>query len=277
MNDDHLRRRDIGVARAAGIQFDSGRNILRFYLLRQQLLAGPGDAATLAQLRAIVHKEIQNSQQLITLCEDDPTLGFNPSECETYKYFPAKLQWRIDQLRQLLAESFPAVEARLQAQRRIPGRLANQPEYTPGQGWVENEHFRWRLDKEGEDLVIRFDCHMTGKRWAAFTVSLLDEYGTHWPWLVRLVSDKPVATEDWAQVTLERKDQDAMSGVVRLPALAWWDRPQARPGHVGLQLFYIEHGQKQFAYDLWPRTGLPPRNRHRVGVYDPRQLASLRW
>ncbi len=102
---------DISVAQALGIQFRSSYNILRFYDLREILLYGPAEKrkATLQELRAIVEEEINNGLVLAALCESNPFLGFH-SEAEAYKYFPAKLQWRVERLRTLLDTEFAEAE-----------------------------------------------------------------------------------------------------------------------------------------------------------------------
>lgn len=101
------RLRDITVAQALGIQFRSGYNALRFYNLREQLLYGSPDTKVevLDELRAIVDEEINNSKKMADLCEANSFLGFH-AEAEGYKYFPAKLHWRVELLRQLLDTEF---------------------------------------------------------------------------------------------------------------------------------------------------------------------------
>jgi hypothetical protein len=120
------RVRDIGLATALGIQFQSGYNILRFYSLREQL----ADARQAARrrglvraLRDIVRAELKLDAELLPLAEADSRLGFH-SEAEGYKYYPALLRWRMRQLRRLLAEEFPAVAARARR------RTALFPDYT---------------------------------------------------------------------------------------------------------------------------------------------------
>ncbi|MFO7973006.1 MAG: hypothetical protein R6V12_00060, partial [Candidatus Hydrogenedentota bacterium] len=110
------RLRDITVAEALGIQFRSGYNILRFYDLREQLLYSPPikKAAILEELRAIVKEEIKNSLAIADLCEANSFLGFH-AEAEGYKYFPAKLHWRVNLLRQLLDTEFAEAERALDA------------------------------------------------------------------------------------------------------------------------------------------------------------------
>ena len=110
------RRLDIGVARALGLQFRSGLNILRFYDLRESMVhaAAATRLETLKEMRRIVEAELKNDAELIGLCEADSRLGFH-SEAEGYKYFPAKIRWRMEQLQGLLDKEFPALEREIAA------------------------------------------------------------------------------------------------------------------------------------------------------------------
>lgn len=103
---------DLGVAEALGCQFRSGLRILRFYDCREQLfrLAGEERLIALAGLRQLAEEELADGNRLVALCEADSRLGFH-SEAEGYKYFPAKIRWRQEQLRQMLANDPPEVEA----------------------------------------------------------------------------------------------------------------------------------------------------------------------
>lgn len=104
---DPNRLLDITNAEALDIHFRTGYNILRFYDAREKLLYGdPADApARLADLRAIVEEEIENTRKMAALCAENPFLGFQ-AEAEGYKYFPERLRWREDQLRSILATEF---------------------------------------------------------------------------------------------------------------------------------------------------------------------------
>lgn len=124
------RMLDIGVARALGIQFRSGYNILHFYQLREQMLRadGPGRMETLKQLRAIANEELEQNKVLLALSEKDSRLGFH-SEAEGYKYFPEKIRWRMQQLRDLLADDFPAVERQIRDNQPLfPAYTGRRPE-----------------------------------------------------------------------------------------------------------------------------------------------------
>ncbi|MDD2455194.1 MAG: hypothetical protein PHG96_09545 [Kiritimatiellae bacterium] len=105
------RRLDIGVARALGIQFRSGLNILRFYDLRERMVNEKPEKqrVILGEMRRIVEEEHKSGAELIGLCGRDSRLGFH-SEAEGYKYFPAKIRWRMNQLQNVLEKEFPALE-----------------------------------------------------------------------------------------------------------------------------------------------------------------------
>jgi len=101
------------VAKALGILFDSGANVLTFYHLREQLGLCRGDGTqVLEKMRQIVGEEITNSAELAELCLLDKRLGYH-CEATGFKFFPEKLYWRIEELKTLLATEFPRVEERL--------------------------------------------------------------------------------------------------------------------------------------------------------------------
>ena len=102
---------DIGVAKALGIQFRSGYNILNFYMLREKMLRMDSRERLdiLNQLIDIIKEEIAMDEQLLILCNNDSRLGFH-SEAEGYKYFPEKIEWRIAELNKVLGNDVPAIE-----------------------------------------------------------------------------------------------------------------------------------------------------------------------
>jgi len=119
------RLKDFGVAEALGIQLRSGYNILNFYLLREKMFRMDGKQRldVLQQMEDIIKEEINLDEQLLRLCENDSRLGFH-SEAEGYKYFPAKIRWRMDQLRSVLDNDVPEVRKTIQDNKPL------FPEYT---------------------------------------------------------------------------------------------------------------------------------------------------
>ena len=64
------------------------------------------------KLRKIICEEIRNTEKLNQLAKCDSRLGFQ-ADSECHIYFPAKLEWRLNQLTQLLEKEFPQVEAQI--------------------------------------------------------------------------------------------------------------------------------------------------------------------
>lgn len=134
---------DIGLAEALGIQFRSGYDIMRFYELRERLfrMDGPGRQDLLAEMAAILRREIAGDERLLDLCAADSRLGFH-SEAEGYKYFPDKIRWRMAQLRGVLDRDVPAVaEAIRRGEVLFPAYTGRQPAgaVAPSRAWAETE------------------------------------------------------------------------------------------------------------------------------------------
>ncbi|MBO4980182.1 MAG: hypothetical protein J6D16_07225 [Clostridia bacterium] len=111
--EDGESREQLSVARALSVLFDSGTNIVEFYLLREKLGRGKGEARELlARMREIFDAEKENARRLCTLCEEDSRLGFH-GEAERYQFHRARLEHRIKALDFVLETEFPEVEARI--------------------------------------------------------------------------------------------------------------------------------------------------------------------
>lgn len=172
------RLEQISVASALDCQFESGLNILKFYQLRERLGTGgvrPEARDILEEMRCIVLREIEISQRLKALCEKDKRLGYH-SEAEGYKYFPEKLDWRVDQLRQLLDTEFVTVAERIEAG-KVPFEYyyatdTTDQKYNLSNGSVDNaaaERFvfedgsvdpdtSWSASADEENLYFRVQC-----------------------------------------------------------------------------------------------------------------------
>ncbi len=104
----------VSVANALDCQFESGMNIVEFYMLRDALGLEQGDLKeTLARMEKIVRREIEISKTLSEISEADKRLGYH-SEAEGYKYFPEKLLHRANYLEELLKTEFCEVSKRLE-------------------------------------------------------------------------------------------------------------------------------------------------------------------
>jgi len=105
------------LSRGLGLLFESGANIIEFYVLREKLGYGAGNPEEiLGKMKSIVKKEMENTKQMIPLCENDNRLGYH-SEAEGFKFFPNKLKYRIEKLKELMATEFPEVQARIECGR----------------------------------------------------------------------------------------------------------------------------------------------------------------
>ncbi len=114
----HVRSSDgeeqLSVARAISVLIRSACNILTFYREREKLGRGDENAqALLNSMRKLLLDEIENSSELIGLCEKDGRLGYH-SEGEGYKFFPKKLRDRIEYLHTLLDTEFAEVQKRIE-------------------------------------------------------------------------------------------------------------------------------------------------------------------
>ncbi len=109
----HIKMEQLNVVEALGILFQSGTNILHFYALREKLGFLYGDAnVLLEQMREIVFEEMELSRKLKKLCMKDKRLGYH-GEAMGFKFFPNKIDWRVDELKKILVTEFPRVEERI--------------------------------------------------------------------------------------------------------------------------------------------------------------------
>jgi len=103
----------LSVARCLSILFASGNDIFRFYHLRDALGKQNIDGkAVLSEMQRITEMEIKRSNKMTELCQRDGRLGYH-SEAEGYKFFPQKLQKRIESLKTLLETEFATVRKRM--------------------------------------------------------------------------------------------------------------------------------------------------------------------
>lgn len=147
------RRLDIGVAKALGIQFRSGLNILRFYDLRERMThEKPAEQlATLKELRPIVEAELKSDEELIELCRRDSRLGFH-SEAEGYKYFPQKIRWRMNQLQGLLDTEILSLECKIERGEDVFAEYTGRAPTGPTARSLYCADIAQRVNKTPEDL-----------------------------------------------------------------------------------------------------------------------------
>ena len=153
-------------AKAIDILFESGRDILEFYKLREALGTEVGDPkATVTAMETIVMREIYRTERMIDLCESDPRIGYH-SEAEGFKFFPAKMRARIEKLWTLMEDDFIKIHGRLEAKKHPLGYYyAEGEEYYPL--GTDGERFEWvNIDpdrafgvyRDGDNMKIRIKC-----------------------------------------------------------------------------------------------------------------------
>ncbi len=159
-NDCYNYNEQINCAKALGILFESGHNILRFYQLREMIGLEKADAkSTLSEMKEIVKEEIRLTKEMIPVCENDKRLGYH-SEAENFKFFPLKLQHRINQLENLLKTEFVEVEERIE-NGLVPfeyykGVEDGVPRYKMGKGSLENADWL-KLNDEKSQFKAAYD------------------------------------------------------------------------------------------------------------------------
>jgi hypothetical protein len=142
----------ITVAKALGVLIESGKNIVEFYKLRNDLGYGRGNAQKiLDRLCEIVRAEMLQCDKMFALCKMDSRLGFH-SEAEGFKFFPEKLSSRKEKLKTLLQTEFAIVRERI-CEGKTPlayfdGEEEDVKSYIAGVNGLQNAE--WALLSDGE-------------------------------------------------------------------------------------------------------------------------------
>lgn len=176
------RMLDIGLVEAIGLQFASGYNMMRFYLMRRQLFdLVPSEAQKyLTAMEMIVREEIKNSQRLDALCAADSRLGFH-SEAERHQYCGTRLQWRVAVLNDLLATEFPEYRVAFQAGRQVSRFAEGRAVYSCGSGWTDCRTYRWQAQRDNGDIVLTVEMKDKNAN-GSFSTYLCDAFVTTHFW-----------------------------------------------------------------------------------------------
>ena len=167
-------------AKAIDILFESGRDILEFYKLREELGTGTGDPhATVTAMETITINEIYRTERMIDLCESDPRIGYH-SEAEGFKFFPEKMRARIEKLWGLMSEDFIEIHDRINEKKPPLGYyFAEGEDYYPL--GCDSESLKWeKIDedrsfgvyRDGDSMKIRIKCLPDDKFTACFEYAL---------------------------------------------------------------------------------------------------------
>lgn len=268
---DRERMRDIGVMKALELQFVSGYNILKFYAERAKALyesrvRGNPEAAlaSLRRMDSIVSDEERITTALIPLAKDDSRLGFH-SEAEAHQYHPAKLEWRLGELKDTRSQ-ISRITSAVESGRPYPDSSFENaaPSCRTGE-WTEMKNgLRFRMtDEENGDMTVELAF---GKWMGAVSMFTIDSAGASWYKGVAIWPDGWVAPVDWRNrvspdhevvSSSVRKDANGSATVTfTLSASAWGATDAMRPAWVGFFGSAAAYGEP-----LWPglKTDKEPR------------------
>ena len=268
---DPERIKDIGVMKALEYQFMSGSNILRFYAERARALyesrvRGNSAAAldSLARMESLVSSEEELTAKLLPLAKADSRLGFH-SEAEAHQYHPAKLEWRLGELKETRAKISEIVAA-IKAGGAYPESAFEKktPSCRAGGDWtVMNDGTKFRLqDAPGGDMIVEVCFAKPG----GVKMSTIDAAGVSWYRTVTvdlngnvspLTSLNRVSPEHEVTAVSTRKTADGTIVKFTLSAFSWGGTPARRPGWIK---FMRERDT------LWPESSNKHIDWHRLNI-----------
>ena len=180
-----VENEQIAVAEGLGILFRSGLNILKFYKYRNELGYERGDKKSLLlKMKKLVKAEIQNSADMIPLCRAHNCFGYH-SEAEGFKFFPEKLEKRIEYLNNLLSTEFLEVGERINnglcPLEYYQGKEEDIKSYIAGRQGLESalwENFddgitRFRIAEEQEKIKIEIESDTESDFFVCFEFELM--------------------------------------------------------------------------------------------------------
>jgi hypothetical protein len=259
--------------KALEYQFQSGSNILGFYLDRAKALYASrvldDRKAALSALRRMdeaVVREEELTRRILPIAEDDSRIGFH-SEAEAHQYHPAKLRWRLGKLaetRRRILEISAAVSS---------GRKYPESQFERDAPFCElgdfvafpGGRFRVRIEDNGD---YTFDVEMEGRE--NITICTLDAAGVSWyRQLIVSASGRVTPSGGWNCVT--PCHEVVSSSVVKkggksvvtftIASAAWGGRDDRRPEWMTV----IRGGNV-----LWPSVGQDRRYslyRLNIGIF----------
>lgn len=254
---DPERIKDLGVMKALECQFTSGCNIFGFYADRAKAIyesrVRKNPAAALAALKRMddaVVREERVTAELLPLAKADSRLGFH-SEAEAHQYHPAKLEWRLGELKATRAR-IAEIVAEIESGKPYPESEFEKsaPSCRAGGDWVvakDGSKFRVR-DEDNGDMTVEVFV----KNGGVMKVNTLDVAAVSWYRTLIIDGDGNVAPEragnrvSPAHEVAESsavKSKDGVTVKFRLSALAWGGSDERRPGWIQLMRDYSS---------LWP-------------------------
>ena len=234
---------DIGVMNALALQFESGRDIFRFYRERSEAIDRSrvrGDHAgarnCLSRMKALVRREQEISREMRALAAADSRLGFH-SEAEMHQYYPARLAWRIGELDATLKE-IDRIDAALARGEPYPESEFERraPACRVGGGWTHGRGLEFRLEETGEgDLIVTVKTKAPSA-----TINTFDAAGVQWQRGVTVGSDGRVESPVCGNVVTQghvatcavAEEGGGRVYTIALSAAGWSRETRLRPGWI---------------------------------------------
>jgi len=273
--DNPARLQDIGLAEALGIQFESGSNILRFYALREELFSAPlsQKEIILDELESIVHGEIRRSERIAELCDNDSRLGFH-SEAEGYKYFPEKLRWRVNLLKELLRDDFPQARTATATGKLDLPDAGTAPIAMCGSGKYEQcETFRWIADQDQKSLLIEIQSQLlTNPAPDSENIFLtISRNSISFPLSLEIIQRKLfISSKEGCSCDLsEQGDEWSAKIAIPLAVFEYSKKP------LNISLIRLVSNRDSSKYFVWGGDIGPAKYRGKLGIYHPAFMGKL--
>jgi hypothetical protein len=269
---DHPERiKDIGVMKALEYQFISASNILRFYAERARALyesreRGNSAAAldSLSRMESLVSSEEELTAKLLPLAKADSRLGFH-SEAEAHQYHPAKLEWRLGELKETRA-MISEISAAIKAGGSYPESSFEKkaPFCRAGGDWtVMNDGTKFRVqDTSGGDMIVEVCFAKPG----VVKMSTIDAAGVSWYRTVTvsstgkvspLTSMNRISPEHEIENVSVQKTEDGIKVKFALSAFSWGGTPARRPGWIKFMRDFDT---------LWPESSNRQIDKQRLNI-----------
>jgi len=248
----------------------------------------------LKQLGDIIREELEMDEQLLILCEKDSRLGFH-SEAEGYKYFPEKIRWRMQQLRDALANDLPELKKLIRENKPLfPEFTGKEPSGAVAYA-IRSTGFS-SSDVPGglQWQSFKYGAENTGSQWAAaydddtLYIIVSDPVDMNEPRNMLTVSGITVRIEPrrlWpgAQYTFSTEGENQMGGRIRIMKESgkgyfiaeipfrsfWWSEEKSHPIRIDVRV-----QKRDMGTNSW-RPNNPVTSRLVFGTDNPADLGWL--
>ena len=150
--DNELRKKELRVAEAIGLQFSSTRRLFEFYYLRDDMIFNGRDNKE--AMKALIAAEIDATLRMAELCKLDSRLGYH-AEVESYCFFPEKLYARAELLRDAAAD-LENYQMDSQVIKDYKGVAEKTVKLSSFKEWQKVGEVDFKMVKEENNLIFSF-------------------------------------------------------------------------------------------------------------------------